>query len=112
MMRSAAEVDKVTRGRQGDVEIDLHGLREAEALRKFVRDYNAYVRRGRRDPIWVVHGYGSSGRGGVIQQAVRAYIVANIARFDRVVEGESLANPGVTLVYPKRLLPEARSPRR
>jgi hypothetical protein len=101
-------------GLQGDrtKEIDLHGLREAEALRKFVRDYNAYVRSGARDPIWIVHGYGSSGRGGVIQRAVRAYIAANSGRFDKVVEGEALANPGVTLVYPKCLLQEQRGPGR
>jgi DNA-nicking Smr family endonuclease len=94
-----------------DKKIDLHGLREREALRKFVRDYNAYVRSGGRDPVWVVHGYGSSGHGGVIQRAIRDYISANANRFDKVVEGDRLANPGVTIVYPKRLLPEEQSGR-
>jgi DNA-nicking Smr family endonuclease len=88
--------------------IDLHGLTELEALRKLVRDYNVHIRSGCRDPVWIVHGYGSSGRGGVIHRAVRRYISANIDRFDKVVEGDRLANPGVTLVYPKRLLPEER----
>lgn len=91
-----------------DAKIDLHGLREREALSKFVRDYNSYVRSGRRDPIQIVHGYGSSGHGGVIQRAIRTYISANLDRFDGVVDGNLLANPGVTLVYPKRLLPETR----
>jgi DNA-nicking Smr family endonuclease len=86
--------------------IDLHGLRERDALSKFIRDYNTCVRSGWRDPIWVIHGYGSSGHGGVIGRAVRAYISANLSRFEKVVEGESLANPGVTIVYPKRLLPD------
>ena len=89
--------------------IDLHGLTEQAAIRKLVQDYNAYVRGGGRDPIWVVHGYGSSGRGGVLQRAVRAYMAAHADRFDKVVEGDLLANPGVTLVYPKRLLPVERS---
>ena len=93
-------------GRDADRTIDLHGLTESEALRRFIRDYNAYVRSGVRDPIWVVHGYGSSGRGGVLRDAVRRYISANLGRFDKVVEGDHLANPGVTLIYPKRLLPE------
>ncbi|MFZ1947501.1 MAG: Smr/MutS family protein [bacterium] len=93
-------------GREAGKTIDLHGLTEPEALRKLVRDYNAYVRGGGRDPVWIVHGYGSSGRGGVLQQAVRLYIGAHVGRFDKVVEGDALANPGVTLVYPKRLLPE------
>jgi DNA-nicking Smr family endonuclease len=91
-----------------ETKIDLHGLRERDALRKFVRDYNACVRSGRRDPIWIVHGYGSSGHGGVIQRAIREYISANLDSFDKVVEGDLLANPGVTLVYPKRLLRENR----
>ena len=89
-----------------ELKIDLHGLQEREALRKFVRNYNAYVRGGGRDPIHVIHGYGSSGHGGVIQRALRAYLAANSVRLDKVVEGERLANPGFTIVYPKRLLPE------
>jgi hypothetical protein len=93
-------------GRGTDKTIDLHGLTEPEALRKLVRDYNAYVRSGGRDPVWIVHGYGSSGRGGVLQEAVRRYLSAHVGRLDKVVEGDLLANPGVTLVYPKRLLPE------
>jgi len=93
-------------GREADKTIDLHGLTEPEALRKLVRDYNASVRNGGRDPVWIVHGYGSSGRGGVLQQAVRRYVSAHPDRFEKVVEGDVLANPGVTLVYPKRLLPE------
>ncbi|HVP57426.1 MAG TPA: Smr/MutS family protein, partial [bacterium] len=81
-----------------DKQIDLHGLPAREALRRFIRDYNAYVRSGRRDPIQVVHGYGSSGRGGVILRAIREYLAANARCLDHIVEGESLANPGVTIV--------------
>ena len=55
-----------------DKKIDLHGLRELDALSKFIRDY----------------------------------ISANLSRFEKVVEGDGFANPGVTIVYPKRLLPD------
>ena len=88
--------------------IDLHGLTEQGAIRKLIQDYNAYVRSGGRDPIWIIHGYGSSGRGGVLKQAIGRYLAANAGRFDRVVEGDLLANPGATIVYPKRLLPQER----
>jgi DNA-nicking Smr family endonuclease len=91
--------------------IDLHGLTERAAIRKLVQDYNAYVRSGGRDPIWVIHGYGSSGRGGVLQQAVRRYLAEHADRFESVVEGDLLANPGATIVYPKRLLPQPPQPR-
>jgi DNA-nicking Smr family endonuclease len=91
-----------------DKTIDLHGLREAEALRKLVRDYNSYVRSGGRDPVWIVHGYGSSGRGGGLRRAVRDYTAAHSRCFEKVLDGERLANPGITLVYPKRLLPEVK----
>jgi DNA-nicking Smr family endonuclease len=92
-----------------EIKIDLHGLGTQEALRKLVRDYNAYVRSGGRAPVHIVHGYGSSGRGGAIQRAVREYITANRGRFDGVIEGEAFANPGDTIVYPRRLLPESRA---
>ena len=86
--------------------IDLHGLPEREAIAKFIRDYNAYVREGGRDPIHVVHGYGSSsGKGGVIQRALRVFLATHRAKLEGVIEGEVLGNPGFTVVYPKRLLP-------
>ena len=48
--------------------IDLHERTVAEAIREFVRFYNACVRNGYRGRLEVIHGYGSSGSGGVIRE--------------------------------------------
>jgi len=84
-------------------EIDLHGLTVDEACALFVRQYNRRIASGA--PLRVIHGYGSSGEGGVIRQTLRKLL-------DRHKEdlswwaGESVdGNPGWTLVHPKHRLP-------
>jgi DNA-nicking Smr family endonuclease len=69
-------------------EIDLHGLTVADSLTLFTAHYNARLRAGDTGPIRVIHGYGSSGRGGDLRAALRE------------------------LVYPKHPLPApSRNPR-
>ena len=84
--------------------IDLHGCTVHEAMAQFVDFYNRCVRSGFRGCIEVIHGYGSSGAGGKIQQELRRYLARNSERLEIYVPGD-LGNPGVTRVYPKRLLP-------
>ncbi len=84
--------------------IDLHGCTVTEAMAKFVDFYNSSVRSGYRGCIEVVHGYGSSGVGGKIQQELRRYLAKNSERLEIYVPG-NLGNPGITRVYPKKLLP-------
>ncbi|HSP13148.1 MAG TPA: Smr/MutS family protein [Thermoanaerobaculia bacterium] len=93
-------------------QIDLHGLTVAEAIRKFVASYNSFFESGYRGRIEVIHGYGSSGAGGVIRRKLRSFLAANADRFKRVVEGDSVGNPGVTIVEAKGRLPagEAATP--
>ena len=90
-------------------ELDLHGHTVDEALRAFVDFYNRHVRSGSRESMRVIHGYGSSGEGGKIQRKLRLFIEGaahNLAwKPGEDVEG----NPGVTIVYPRRLLPEPRN---
>ena len=81
--------------------IDLHKFTVAEALREFVRFYNACVRSGYRGRVEVIHGYGSNGVGGTIRQELRAYLKAHEDVFGEYLAGESLRNPGVTVVYVK-----------
>lgn len=57
----------------------------------------------------MIHGYGSSGEGGVIRRKLRTFLSANADRFKRVIEGESLGNPGVTCVEAKGRLPAAQA---
>jgi hypothetical protein len=53
----------------------------------------------------VIHGYGSSGPGGAIQQELRRYLAVNSDRLEMYIEGDSVGNHGITKVHPKRLLP-------
>jgi len=91
--------------------IDVHGRSVTEAMRAFIAFYNGCLRKGYRESIEVIHGYGSSGTGGVILQELRRYLAANAGRLESFVPGESVGNLGVTIVYPKKILPEWRAAR-
>jgi dsDNA-specific endonuclease/ATPase MutS2 len=80
--------------------IDLHNYTVAEAIREFARFYNGCVRSGYRGRLEVIHGYGSSGSGGVIREDLRKYLKAHAEVFGEFLAGESLRNPGVTILYP------------
>ncbi|MGD0096544.1 MAG: Smr/MutS family protein [Terracidiphilus sp.] len=80
--------------------IDLHNCTVAQAIREFVRFYNSCVRSGYRGRVEVIHGYGSTGSGGVIRDELRRYLKAHDEIFGEFLAGESLRNPGVTVLYP------------
>jgi hypothetical protein len=84
--------------------IDLHNFTVAEALREFVRFYNACVKSGYRGRLEVIQGYGSTGAGGVIREELRKYLKAHSGTFGEFLAGESLRNPGVTILYPGEIL--------
>jgi dsDNA-specific endonuclease/ATPase MutS2 len=84
--------------------IDLHNFTVAEALREFVRYYNNCVRSGYRGRLEVIHGYGSMGGGGVIREELRRFLKAHEETFGEFLAGESLRNPGVTILYPRESL--------
>jgi DNA-nicking Smr family endonuclease len=81
--------------------IDLHNCTVPEAVHAFVRFYNSCVRSGYRGRVEVIHGYGSSGVGGAIKTELRRYLAAHAEIFGEVLFGESLRNPGVTVLYPR-----------
>jgi hypothetical protein len=85
--------------------IDLHERTVPEAIREFVRFYNDCVRSGYRGRIEVIHGYGSTGSGGVIRKKLREYLAGHAECFGSFIAGDGLGNPGVTIVYAKKLLP-------
>jgi hypothetical protein len=85
--------------------IDLHHRTVPEAIREFVHFYNDCVRSNYLGRIEVIHGYGSTGAGGVIRKKLREYLAAHAESFGSFLAGDSLGNPGVTIVYPKKLLP-------
>lgn len=94
-----------------DFEIDLHGLRAAEAVARLSEACNRRLRSGDAGPIRVVHGYGSSGRGGDLRSAVREYLDRHPERVDYVPGERFFNNPGMTVVYPKHPLPAPGNPR-
>jgi DNA-nicking Smr family endonuclease len=92
-------------------EIDLHGLTVAEALSRFATHYNARLRAGDTGPIRVIHGYGSSGRGGDLRTAIRELLSRHAGRLEFVPGETYFNNPGVTVVYPRQPLPASGNPR-
>lgn len=84
--------------------LDLHEFTVPEAIGAFVRFYNACLRSGYRGRIEVIHGYGSTGAGGTIRKELRKYLEAHAAVFGEYLAGESLRNPGVTILYIKETL--------
>jgi hypothetical protein len=86
-------------------QLDLHGLTVAEAVDRFVEQYNLRVQRGQRGCWTVVHGYGSSGAGGAIRQRLRGLLNHHRDRL-RFEPGEQYGNPGWTWVYPQLALPD------
>lgn len=97
------------RGYGGHVELDVHGFTVPQAIEAFVGLYNREVAAQTRREIHVIHGYGSSGEGGAIRDRLRAYLHRFATHLDWI-EGETLQrNPGLTVVRPRRPLPDALS---
>ena len=78
-------------------EIDLHGLFEMQGLSAFVTLNNQYASMKKTGMIKVIHGYGSSGPGGVIRRSLRKYLDVNEIEYE---SGEYIdSNPGYTCVW-------------
>src|SRR5436309_2752352 len=85
-------------------ELDLHGFTVDEALRVFVEFYNRHVHGSSREPLRIVHGYGSSEKGGKIRLRIRALLEVGAASLDWKPGEDVEGNPGVTIVYPRKIL--------
>lgn len=90
-------------------EIDLHGLTRVEAIEKLVEFYNSRVNKGNKDRFYVIHGYGSTGTGGILLKAVRGFLKRNEAYLEFEAGEDSFAqNLGQTIVYPRKSLPDVK----
>ena len=88
-------------------EIDLHGFTKLEAIEEQVKFYNARVKKGNLTPFEVIHGYGSTGVGGVLRTRIRGFL----AGFEDCLEFDSGKdpfenNPGKTRIIPRKPLPD------
>ncbi len=89
-------------------QIDLHGFTRIEAIEALIKYYNSRVKKGNLTPFEVIHGYGSSGVGGVLLTRIRGFL----SNFPDELEFESgknksSINPGSTRIIPKKTIPEA-----
>lgn len=81
--------------------IDLHHLTVNEALDTLIQKYNEIYKSGYRGKIEVIHGYGSSGKGGKIKKEVKKLVESNKNSFG--IEYNS--NPGITILLPQKPIP-------
>ena len=87
--------------------LDLHGLTWAEAEAAFIEFYNQTLRQVGKGAVGldVVHGYGSTGTGGVLRTRLRGFL----GRYESCLDfqtGEKVdGNPGHTIVVPLKPLP-------
>ena len=89
--------------------LDLHGHTWAEALEAFIEFYNGSFQGPENTPVGrleIVHGYGSTGEGGVLRSRLRGFL----HRHEDCLEfrlGEDLdSNKGHTIVIPIKPLPD------
>lgn len=82
--------------------IDLHDIKLEDAIPFFITKYNEFYLNGFKGEIEVIHGYGSSGIGGVIKKRFKRFSEAYNAYFNVRYTN----NLGVTFITPKKLIPK------
>ena len=90
-------------------ELDLHGRTWPEAVEAFIDFYNGALRSSGSNgsKLTVVHGYGSSGVGGVLRTRFRAFLQRHEGRLEFTPGEQVDSNPGQTIVTPLKFLPVA-----
>ena len=90
--------------------LDLHGLTWAEAEASFIEFYNQTLRQAGKDAVRldIVHGYGSTGTGGVLLTRLRGFLGRNESCLDFQTGEKVDGNPGHTIVVPLKPLPSLR----
>lgn len=85
-------------------ELDLHGFSKVHAMEVIINSYNEASSQGTCSTMKIIHGYGSSGKGGAIKQALRKTLDKNNIAYRT---GESLSsNPGYTVVFCENRIPD------
>ena len=91
-----------------NTQLDLHGKTWREAQDAFIAFYNAALGRGGGGSgvtLTVVHGYGSTGEGGVLRRRLRAYL-DRLGDYLEYTPGEQMdGNPGCTYIAPQKRIP-------
>jgi hypothetical protein len=87
------------------MEIDLHGKTTEEAISFFIDSYNKVLKNKQIKSIYVIHGYGSTGKGGKIKKVFHSFLRENTY----YLKYDFDSNPGATIVYLKQKLPNKLS---
>ena len=87
--------------------LDLHGMTRDDAKKAFIEFYNGAVlgSGGRAIRLDIVHGYGSTGVGGVIRGWLRGYLERHPTYLEYKPGEEMDGNKGHTFVMPLKELP-------
>ena len=87
------------------MKLDTHGKTWIEAKADFIEAYNNICSQYGLETLDVVHGYGSTGQGGVIRQRLRAYLDRYPAHLTYKTGEDVDGNTGHTTVTPVKPLP-------
>ena len=89
--------------------LDLHGMTRDEAKKAFIEFYNGAVlgSSGRTIRLDIVHGYGSTGAGGVIRGWLRGYLARHSSYLEYQPGEDVDRNQGHTIVTALKTLPSA-----
>ncbi len=90
-----------------DTQLDLHGKTWRESQDEFITFYNAALDNGNGSGVTltVVHGYGSTGEGGVLRQRLRCYL-DRLGDYLEYTPGERMdGNMGCTYIAPTERIP-------
>lgn len=87
-------------------EVDLHGMKTSQALEAFALAYDNALRDSAGGALRVIHGYGSGGAGGDTRNAIRSWLKASSHSLKWIAGEEIDGNPGYTMVYPEKRLPQ------
>jgi hypothetical protein len=82
--------------------VDLHGMTWLEALPAFIEFYNNAVARGDKARLEIIHGYGSTGEGGVLRKRLHGFLEGRAGSLEVHTDN----NPGHTFITPKAALPD------
>ncbi|BDU51351.1 Smr/MutS family protein [Haliovirga abyssi] len=81
--------------------IDMHELTVENAIDKFIQVYNENIGKS----IKIIHGYGSSGKGGKIKKKLRQFLDENLKYLEYTIGEKIDGNRGYTIVNAKKRVP-------
>ena len=87
--------------------LDFHGKNWSESLAAFIDLYNHAVRQQSGGSLDIIHGYGSTGTGGILRKRIRGYLQRQGERLQFQPGEEVDGNQGHTVVVPIQPLLEA-----